>query len=54
MWRFGQSEVCGTSDYVRQIHVTSFGVGVHELPVAWRFLQPYMDIAVTAFLGRHI
>ena len=51
--RFGQFEVCGTSDYVLQSHVTSFGVGVPELPEAWRFPQPYMDIAVTVILGRH-
>ena len=51
--RFGQFEVCGTSGYVLRSHVTSFGVGVRELPVAWLFPQPYMDIVMTAFLGRH-
>ena len=40
-----------TSDYVLQSHVTSFGVRVHELPVAWRFPQLYIGLAVTAFLG---
>ena len=50
--RFGQFEGCGTFDYVLQSRVTSFEVGVHELPVSWRFPQPYMDIAVPAFLGR--
>ena len=45
--------MCGTFDYVLQSHVTSFGVGFHELPVAWRLPHPYIDLAVTAFLGRH-
>ena len=51
--RFGQFEVCGTCDYVVQSHVTSFGVGFHEVPVAWRLPHPYTDLAVPAFLGRH-
>ena len=49
--RFGQFEVYGTCDYVVQSHVTSFGVGFHELLVSWRFPYPYIELAVWAFLG---
>ena len=41
--RFGQFEVYGTCDYVVRSHVTSFGVGFHELLVAWRMPHPYID-----------
>ena len=49
--RFGQFKVCGTCDYVLQSHATNFGAGFHELHVAQRTPQPYMELSVCQDFG---